>query len=84
MRNDDHDEPLGGVDDDDFDLESLPETDVDVSCPWCGETVAITVDPWGGADQVYAEDCEVCCRPWRVHVSYDSDGIASVQVDPEE
>ncbi|CRM24781.1 MULTISPECIES: CPXCG motif-containing cysteine-rich protein [Pseudomonas] len=31
-------------------------------CPYCGETVETMVDLSGG-DQVYIEDCQVCCRP---------------------
>ncbi|MGH8698751.1 MAG: CPXCG motif-containing cysteine-rich protein [Burkholderiales bacterium] len=26
------------------------------------------------------EDCEVCCRPWRVRLWYDATGAAEVQV----
>ncbi|MDH0619649.1 CPXCG motif-containing cysteine-rich protein [Pseudomonas fulva] len=31
-------------------------------CPYCGERVETCVDLSGG-DQVYTEDCQVCCRP---------------------
>jgi hypothetical protein len=31
-------------------------------CPYCGERVETYVDLSGG-DQVYTEDCQVCCRP---------------------
>jgi hypothetical protein len=24
------------------------------------------------------EDCQVCCRPWQVHLSYDDHGAAHV------
>lgn len=82
MRNGDRDEPFDG--DDDIDIEGLPDTEVDVECPWCGETVSISIDPWGGHDQVYTEDCEVCCQPWRVHVTIDDDNNATVQIDQEE
>jgi hypothetical protein len=27
------------------------------------------------------EDCQVCCRPWQVHVSYDDHGAAHVWVE---
>ena len=38
-----------------------------VQCPYCGEQVEIYVEPdvRGG----FVQDCEVCCNPWRVHVS---------------
>jgi len=51
-----------------------------VSCPYCGESVEVTVDPSGGARQEYVEDCEVCCRPWRVHVTVGAGGHPSVDV----
>lgn len=36
-------------------------------CPHCGEPVTALVDTSAGA-QDYIEDCEVCCRPIRLHV----------------
>jgi hypothetical protein len=39
-----------------------------VSCPFCGESEEIYVDPGGGEAQTYTEDCPVCCRPRVVHV----------------
>ena len=32
-------------------------------CAACGETNDLFVDPSGGTDQSYVEDCHVCCRP---------------------
>ena len=55
-----------------------------VECPYCGESVEITLDPGSGAQQEYVEDCEVCCQPWRVVVSYDDEGQAEVSVTPLE
>jgi len=54
-----------------------------VICPHCGEENAIALDPGSGARQDYIEDCQVCCRPWRVTVRYLSDGAADVVVEPE-
>jgi hypothetical protein len=56
----------------------------EVHCPYCGEAVEITLDPGSGANQQYIEDCQVCCRPWVVSVSYDEDGTAHVYVDPSD
>ena len=33
-----------------------------ISCPYCGETIEIIID-CSIPEQVYIEDCEVCCRP---------------------
>ncbi len=55
--------------------------DAQVLCPYCGEKVEIVLDPAGGADQDYVEDCEVCCRPWHVTVRYDETGAAAVHLE---
>ena len=72
----DHDElddafPLG---------EGTADMEADVTCPYCGEEVTIGLDPDSGSVQSYVEDCEVCCRPWQVHVHYHEDGSAQVDV----
>lgn len=51
-----------------------------VSCPYCGESSELVVDPGGGTVQEYVEDCEVCCRPWLVRIRLNGDGDASVSV----
>lgn len=56
--------------------------DAVITCPHCGESIEIALDAGSGARQEYVEDCEVCCRPWRVSVHYGSDGHADVQVVP--
>ncbi len=43
---------------------------VEVSCPYCGARVEVIVDPGGGLEQEYVEDCEVCCRPWHVRARF--------------
>ena len=39
----------------------------DVTCPYCGESVEIYVEP--DVHGSFVQDCEVCCQPWRVRVS---------------
>ncbi len=51
-----------------------------ISCPYCGESIEMLLDPAGGARQEYVEDCEVCCRPWSVRVIVDGHGQATVSV----
>src|SRR6185503_5046931 len=51
-----------------------------VVCPYCGEENEIGVDPGGGDSQEYIEDCQVCCRPCRVMVTYDGTGAAHVHL----
>jgi hypothetical protein len=54
--------------------------DSDVECPYCGELVTIFVDPGGGPDQTYVEDCPVCCRPWLVRAVEEEPGGYAVGV----
>lgn len=57
------------------------DTEGMVICPYCGEPNDIALDPGGGAEQEYIEDCQVCCRPWQIRVSYDTDGHATVRAE---
>jgi hypothetical protein len=59
------------------------ETEATVLCPYCGEINEIGLDPGGGSRQEYVEDCQVCCRPWRVIVTYLPDGSPEVSVEAE-
>jgi Cysteine-rich CPXCG len=75
MLIEDDDEPLDPYD------ETVWSTEAEVTCPYCGENVTIALDPGGGRSQTYVEDCQVCCQPWRVSVSYDERGVADVWVE---
>ena len=58
--------------------------EVTVTCPACWEEIVLDIDLSAGDEQVYTEDCSVCCRPMtvRVQVSEDGDGC-TVSVEPE-
>ena len=77
MKDDDLDEefPLGN---------GTADTEAEVPCPYCGEVNEIALDPGSGTEQEYVEDCQVCCRPWRVAVHYDLQGEAEVTLEPED
>ncbi len=65
--------------DEEFPLgDGTADTEAEVVCPYCGEAVTIGLDPGSGTRQEYVEDCQVCCRPWTVHVRYGEDGAAEV------
>ncbi len=64
--------------------DGVADISAEVHCPYCGEPVEIALDPGSGSQQQYVEDCQVCCQPWRVAVSYDEDGHADVQVSAED
>jgi len=57
---------------DDAAIDSLDDLEHEAffRCPWCAETVSALVD-LSAPDQVYVEDCEVCCRPMTLHVWRD-------------
>jgi len=42
-------------------------------CAGCGEWNETAVDESAGLNQVYVEDCQVCCKPNVLHVSFDSE-----------
>jgi predicted RNA-binding Zn-ribbon protein involved in translation (DUF1610 family) len=48
------------------------------SCPSCGEEIIVPVDPSGGDEQEYVEDCPVCCAPVLLSVRFEEDGEISV------
>ena len=73
------------LDDEEFPIgDGVADLVGEVQCPYCGEPVEITLDPGSGSHQQYIEDCQVCCRPWLVSVSYDDDGTAHVHVDAND
>jgi Cysteine-rich CPXCG len=43
-------------------------------CPSCGEEIVIPLDPSGGTEQEYVEDCPVCCNPNVIHLEFFSEG----------
>ena len=51
-----------------------PADEVAYTCPTCGETIVIPLDPSAGAEQQYVEDCPVCCNPNVIHVEFFEPG----------
>jgi hypothetical protein len=47
------------------------ETACEVNCPYCGEQLTLQIDP--DLTGSFVHDCEICCRPWAVHVTRDRD-----------
>ena len=82
-RDDDDETPTDGDEiDDDFSAgDGTAATEADVTCPYCFESLSITLDPGSGSHQQYIEDCHVCCKPWTVFVTYDEDGEAEVALE---
>lgn len=53
--------------------------EVTVQCPWCAEALEVWVERDSQGTMV--RDCDVCCRPWTMHVAWSEDGEAQVFVD---
>jgi cysteine-rich CPXCG protein len=71
--------------DEEFPLgDGTADTEAQVRCPYCGQLNEIGLDPGNGASQEYVEDCQVCCRPWKVLVTYGPEGQAEVVLEPED
>ncbi len=49
-----------------------------VRCPYCGESIDLVIDD-SVDQQLYIEDCHVCCRPINVSVAVDEEGTLAVQ-----
>ena len=57
---------------------SLEDT-VDVICPYCYERMEIYVDPQTVGEVI--RDCDVCCRPWSLHIARGEEGDLHVAAD---
>jgi len=51
-------------------------------CAGCGQWNETTVDESAGSRQSYVEDCQVCCKPNLLRVSWDA-GVEEFVVDAE-
>jgi hypothetical protein len=51
-------------------------------CAGCGEWNQTDVDETAGTRQSYVEDCQVCCKPNLLHLSWDPDA-AEFTIDAE-
>jgi hypothetical protein len=61
-----------------------PTDEGSYTCPTCGEQIVIPVDPSGGPEQQYVEDCPVCCNPNIIHVEFfEADDPPRVWADAE-
>ena len=52
-----------------------------ISCPYCGERIEVFIDS-SVPEQLYIEDCQVCCRPItiRTQLCFDEQYGESIQV----
>jgi hypothetical protein len=45
-------------------------------CAGCGEWNDTFVDPAAGSSQTCVEDCQVCCKPNLLHITWDRSAAA--------
>jgi len=53
------------------------------TCIYCFEQNDVVVDVTGGMNQVYVEDCQVCCRPNRLHITIHP-GLREADIQADE
>jgi Cysteine-rich CPXCG len=51
-------------------------------CAFCNEPSVTMVDISAGMTQQYIEDCQVCCQPNRLCVTFDEDTL-TVEIETE-
>ncbi len=53
-------------------------------CPYCWEDISMLLDS-SIPNTTYIEDCEVCCRPIEIQVSFDSEqnlkGFSAIDIE---
>lgn len=47
-------------------------------CPYCWEEISMLLDP--SISTTYIEDCEVCCNPIEIAVSFEDGELTEFQV----
>jgi transcription elongation factor Elf1 len=58
------------------------EASAQVQCPFCGQTFELSIDT-AIPEQEFTTDCEVCCRPFEVHVESEPGEVLSIEVRGE-
>ena len=54
--------------------------EIEVECPYCGETFSLTVDTSQG-DYSTIEDCAVCCRPIQFEINCEPGEVVAASVN---
>jgi hypothetical protein len=44
-------------------------------CPYCWQNISILLDP-SVAEQTFIEDCEVCCQPIEITISFEDNEMS--------
>jgi transcription elongation factor Elf1 len=46
----------------------------EITCPYCGEIITVLID-CSVSEQIYVEDCQVCCQPIVLDCKIDDESI---------
>ncbi|WP_298287657.1 CPXCG motif-containing cysteine-rich protein [uncultured Lutibacter sp.] len=52
-------------------------------CPYCWETISMLLDS-SIVDQIYIEDCETCCNPIEIHVTFEKTNLVLFKINTNE
>ncbi|NBB75367.1 MAG: CPXCG motif-containing cysteine-rich protein [Bacteroidetes bacterium] len=53
------------------------------TCPHCWESITMLLD-LSVREQTYVEDCEVCCRPIRIHYAAERGALTTFEATPAQ
>lgn len=52
------------------------------TCPYCWQRISMLLD-LSVPEQAYVEDCEVCCRPLRIHYAVEDETLVAFEATPD-
>jgi hypothetical protein len=58
-------------------------TEAEVTCPFCGEQFSVVID-CSIDEQVYVEDCFVCCRPIKFQVICENGDLIQIVANRDD
>ena len=50
-------------------------------CPYCWQEISVLLDP-SEREQIYIEDCEVCCNPMEINPFFEENELVDIQIHP--
>jgi hypothetical protein len=60
-------------------MSNLLTIEAHTNCPYCDAPISLLLDA-SIEQQTYIEDCEVCCQPVTVRISFSDDDTYSLQL----
>jgi hypothetical protein len=52
-------------------------------CPYCWQSISVLLDP-SVAQQTFVEDCEVCCQPIEITVTFEANELVGFEANSIE